>query len=179
LLYGTGIRASEAATLREGDVDLVAQTIRVCGKGGHERTLPINDQVVATLSTYRRVRGPLAPRSAFFQGRRKRGLSRGAIYERVRTWARKAQLTKHVSPHTLRHTFATHLVQRGTALVVIRDMLGHRLITSTQIYLNVTGDELRAAAQLHPIAQMATSLAQLLPDVRLPLQPAPRRRQSG
>ena len=123
--------------------------------------------------------GPLAPRSAFFQGRRKQGLSRGAIYERVRTWARKARLTKHVSPHTLRHTFATHLVQRGTALVVIREMLGHRLITSTQIYLHVTGDELRAAAQLHPIAQMATSLAQLLPDVRLPLQPAPRRRQSG
>jgi integrase/recombinase XerD len=179
LLYSTGIRASECATLREEDVDLEALTIRVSGKGGHERTIPLNTEVAEALRVYRRLRGVVAPRGAFFQSRRKKGLSRGAIYERVRTWSRTARLTKRVSPHCLRHTFATHLVRAGVSLVTIRDLLGHRLITSTQVYLHVTAEDLREAAQRHPIGQMAASLAHLLPDVKLPLQPPPRRRQSG
>jgi site-specific recombinase XerD len=179
LLYSTGIRASECATLREADVDLTDLTIRVCGKGGHERTIPLNMQVAEALRSYRRVRGGIGLRSPFFQSRHKRGLSRGAVYERVRTWAQKARLTKRVSPHCLRHTFATHLVKAGVSLVTIRDLLGHRLITSTQVYLHVTADDLRDAAQRHPIGQMANALAELLPDVQLPLQPAPVRRQSG
>lgn len=179
LLYSTGIRASECATLREADVDMEGLTIRVCGKGGHERTIPLNPQVAAALRSYRRVRGTLALRSPFFQSRQKRGLSRAAVYERVRSWAQKARLPKRVSPHCLRHTFATHLVRAGVSLVTIRDLLGHRLITSTQVYLHVTADDLREAAQRHPIGQMASALAELLPEVRLPLQPAPARRPSG
>ena len=96
-------------------------------------------------------------------------MSRGAIYERVRTHARRARIGKRVSPHTLRHTFATHLVRAGVGLVTIRDLLGHRLITSTQIYLHVTAEDLRSAAASHPIARLAPTVEFLLPNVKLPL----------
>lgn len=173
LLYGTGIRASECATLLEEDVDLADRTIRVTGKGGHQRTLPLNDQVVHLMQAYRRVRGHVMPNCCFFLSRSRRAMSRGAIYERVRYWSQKAKLSKRVSPHRLRHTFATHLVQAGVGLVTIRDLLGHRLITSTQIYLHVTAQDLREAAEIHPIGQLAESIEHLLPKGRLPIQAPP------
>jgi len=179
LLYGTGIRASECAGLTEQDVDLDDALVRVVGKGGHERTVPLNKEVVAALRVYRWQRGFVTARSAFFLSRRRRPLSRGAVYERVRLWARKARIAKCVSPHRLRHTFATHLVKAGVSLVTIRDLLGHRLITSTQVYLHVTADELRVAADRHPIGRLADTIEHLLPDVQLPIQPAPRCRGSG
>ena len=72
-------------------------------------------------------------------------MSRNAIYERVRTNARRARIEKRVSPHRLRHTFATHLIRAGVGLVTVRDLLGHRLITSTQIYIHLTAQDLRNA----------------------------------
>ena len=179
LLYGTGIRAMECATLLEKDVDLVAGTIRVTGKGGHQRTLPLNPKVAESLKVYRQARGNVPPREAFFRSRTGKAMSRGAIYERVRTHARRARIAKRVSPHTLRHTFATHLVRAGVGLVTIRDLLGHRLITSTQIYLHVTAEDLRSAAANHPIERLAPTVEFLLPNVKLPLQYAPRRRSTG
>ena len=113
LLYGTGIRASECATLLEKDVDLATGTIRVTGKGGHERSIPLNPKVAESLQAYRQVRRDVPPRGAFFRSRTGKAMSRGAIYERVRTHARRARIAKRVSPHTLRHTFATHLVRGG------------------------------------------------------------------
>lgn len=177
LLYGTGIRASEAAGLREGDVDLEEQIVRVCGKGGHERTVPLNATVAAALRAYRAARGAALPAAPFFASRRRRAMTRGGVYERVRTAARRARLPLRVSPHRLRHTFATHLVRAGVGLVTIRDLLGHRQIASTQLYLHVTAHDLREAAERHPIARLAATVAPLLPDVRLPLQrvPPPRR----
>jgi integrase/recombinase XerD len=179
LLYGTGIRASECAQLREEDVDLADASIRVTGKGGHQRTLPLADCVVAALRVYRQARGPAKPLETFFRSRSGRGLSRNAIYERVRRYAGQAGIHKRVSPHRLRHTFATHLLKAGTDLVTIRDLLGHRLITSTQIYLHVTALDLRAAADAHPIRHLAPRVEHLLPDVRLPFQPPPRRLGTG
>ena len=170
LLYGTGIRASECASLTEGNVDLIEQTIQVTGKGGHQRSLPLNETVAKALTHYRTVRGPLSPESGFFRSRNKRGISRNAIYERVRKHAREARIHKRVSPHKLRHTFATHLVKRGVPLVTIRDMLGHRMITSTQIYLHVTADDLREAADRHPIKELAPIVKDVLPVSRLPFQ---------
>ena len=179
LLYGTGIRATECATLLEKDVDLVAGTIRVTGKGGHQRTLPLNPKVAESLKVYRQARGNVPLREAFFRSRTGKAMSRGAIYERVRTHARRARIAKRVLPHTLRHTFATHLVRAGVGLVTIRDLLGHRLITSTQIYLHVTAEDLRSAAANHPIERLAPTVEFLLPNVKLPLQYAPRRRSTG
>lgn len=180
LLYGTGIRASECATVREEDVDLDEQWIRVSGKGGHERVVPLNESVVQALATYRIARGPLSPGTTFFQTRSRKPMGRGAIYERVRTHARRARIPKRVSPHKLRHTFATHLVKVGVNLVTIRDLLGHRCISSTQVYLHVTAYDLRHAAQRHPIKHLAPLIEHLLPDVKLPMQhPPPRRLWSG
>src|SRR5947208_7899485 len=142
LLYGTGIRASECAGLREGRVDLRALTLTVRGKGGHERTVPFNEEVAAYLREYIQVRGLQLPAAPFFRSRRGAALSRGTLYERIRTLGRRARLAKPLSPHRLRHTFASHLVREGVNLVTIRDLLGHRLITSTQIYLHVTAHDL-------------------------------------
>jgi site-specific recombinase XerD len=181
LLYGTGIRASECAGLLEEDVDLDERLVRVRGKGGHERSVPLNGRVAEALAAYRRQRGGVTtPREPFFQSLRGRGMSRGAVYERVKKYARQARIPKRVSPHKLRHTFATHLVKRGVDVVTIRDLLGHRLITSTQVYLHVTARDLREAVDRHPIGELASSLSNLLPDVKLPVRhPPPRRRQSG
>jgi site-specific recombinase XerD len=179
LLYGTGIRASECAGLLEEDTDLCDATIRVTGKGGHQRTLPLNERVVETLRVYRQARGPAGPEEPFFRSRSKKGLSRGAVYDRVRRHAQRAGLHKRVSPHALRHTFATHLVKKGTDLVTIRDLLGHRAIASSQIYLHVTALDLREAADAHPIGRLAPRVEHLLPNVKLPFQPAPGRRHTG
>jgi len=177
LLYGTGVRASEAASLREGDVDLEEASVRVCGKGGHERILPLHAAVASALDRYRRARGPALPAAPFFVSRQRRAMTRRGVYERVRAAARRARLARRVSPHALRHAFATHLVHAGVALVTLRDLLGHRQLTSTQLYLHVTARDLREAADRHPIARLAETVAPLLPGVRLPLQrvPPPRR----
>ncbi len=173
LLYGTGIRASECSGLREQDIDWVDQTIFVVGKGGHERTIPLNEEVVHIMKQYRQARGMVRARDTFFRSREGGGMSRNAIYERVRTTGRKARIEQWVSPHRLRHTFATHLIKAGVGLVTLRDLLGHRQITSPQIYIHLTAQDLRKAAQRHPIAELIARVEDLLPDVKLPLQKRP------
>ncbi len=170
VLYGTGIRASECALMTEEDVDLDNLTIRVIGKGGYQREIPLNKEVARALGSYRQARGRVTPRAAFFRSKRGGGLSRNAIYERVRTHAQKARIEIRVSPHRLRHTFATHLVRKGVQLVTIRDLLGHRCIASTQVYLHTTAEDMRRAASLHPVENLVEHVADLLPNVRLPYQ---------
>lgn len=169
LLYGTGIRANEAATMRECDVDLRDNVVRVVGKGGRQRAVPLNAEVARTLAQYREARGRTLPDALFFRSRRGGGTSRHVIYERVRTHAQKARLELKMSPHKLRHTFATHLVKRGVQLITIRDLLGHRTISSTQVYLHTTAEDLRQAAQKHPVEQLIERL-DLLSNMKLPLQ---------
>jgi site-specific recombinase XerD len=172
LLYGTGIRASECASLTSGQVDLTRLTITVHGKGGHERTIPLNPQLAQVMRVYTHARGLALPSAPFFRSRFGRPLGRGAIYERVRTWGQRSRLGIPLSPHRMRHTFATHLVRAGVGLVTIRDLLGHRQITSTQIYLHVTAEDLRAAAARHPIGALLATVEHLLPVARLPFQRA-------
>jgi len=170
ILYGTGIRASECAGLTEQDIDWQEKTIHVVGKGGHERTVPLNEDVVHMLRQYRIARGPVKLKDSFFRSREGGSMSRNAIYERVRTTGRKARIEKRVSPHQLRHTFATHLIKAGVGLVTVRDLLGHRLITSTQIYIHLTAQDLRHAAQRHPIGELIKRIDDLLPHIKLPFQ---------
>jgi integrase/recombinase XerD len=172
LLYGTGIRASECASLKSAQVDLTRLTITVHGKGGHERTIPLNPQLAQVMRVYVHARGLALPQAPFFRSRFGRPLGRGAIYERVRTWGQRSRLGIPLSPHRMRHTFATHLVRAGVGLVTIRDLLGHRQITSTQIYLHVTAEDLRAAAARHPIGALLATVEHLLPAARLPFQRA-------
>jgi site-specific recombinase XerD len=170
LLCGTGARASEAASLRCGHVDLTRLSITVCGKGGHERSIPLNPQLALVMRDYERARGDSSPSAPYFKSRFGGALSRGSIYERVRTWGQRSHVGIPISPHRLRHTFATHLVRSGVGLVTIRDLLGHRQITSTQIYLHVTAEDLRAAAARHPIGSLLSTVKHLLPVGRLPFQ---------
>jgi integrase/recombinase XerD len=172
LLYGTGIRATECASLRSGQVDLVRLTITVLGKGGHERSIPLNPQLAEVLRQYVQARGAALPTAPFFRSRFGRPLSRGAVYERVRTWGQRSHVGVPLCPHRLRHTFATHLVRAGVGLVTIRDLLGHRQITSTQIYLHVTAEDLRSAAARHPIGTLLSTVQHLLPRAGLPFQRA-------
>jgi site-specific recombinase XerD len=179
LLYGTGIRATECATLQEEDVDLENKCIRVTGKGGHQRSVPLNARVLTVMKAYRQVRGEIDPKTSFFQSLRRKPMTRGAIYERVRKWSAVAKIEKSMSPHRLRHTFATHLVKAGVGIVTIRDLLGHRQISSTQIYLHTTAHDLKEAVEKHPIKRLMTDLDQLLPGVKLPWHYAPVRRQEA
>jgi len=172
LLYGTGIRATECATLRSGQVDLTRLTITVNGKGGHERTIPLNPKLGVVLGLYASARGPALPTAPFFRSRFGKPLTRGAVYERVRTWGQRSRVGIPLCPHRMRHTFATHLVRTGTHLVTIRDLLGHRQITSTQIYLHVTAEDLRSAAARHPIGSLLSTVEHLLPQGRIPFQRA-------
>jgi site-specific recombinase XerD len=172
LLYGTGIRASECASLRCSQVDLKELTITVRGKGGHERVIPLNPELAEVLRTYAHARGPAQPTAPFFRSRFGRLLSRSSVYERVRTWGQRSRIGIALSPHRMRHTFATHLVRAGVGLVTIRDLLGHRLITSTQIYLHVTADDLRAAVIRHPISKLLNTVKHLIAPGPLPFQRA-------
>jgi site-specific recombinase XerD len=170
LLYGTGIRASECAGLGEKDIDWEERTIRVAGKGGHERTLPLNEEVLHVMRQYRLARGGSKAGEPFFRSREGEALSRNAIYDRVRSHARRARIPHRVSPHRLRHTFATHLVQEGVNLVTLRDLLGHRQITSTQIYIHLTAQDLRKATDKHPVSRLIKRMEDLLPNLKLPFQ---------
>jgi site-specific recombinase XerD len=170
LLCGTGIRASECASLRSGQVDLTRLAITVQGKGGHERVIPLSPELAEVLRAYTQVRGPALSTAPFFRSRFGRLLSRGSIYERVRTWGQRSRVGCPLSPHRLRHTFATHLVRAKVGLVTIRDLLGHRLITSTQIYLHVTADDLREAVAHHPISTLLNTVKHLLAPGPLPFQ---------
>lgn len=179
LFYATGIRATECATLKEEDVDLENKRIRVTGKGGHQRSVPLNTSALAMMKLYRQVRGPVDPKSCFFLSLRRKPMTRGAIYERVRKWAVVARIEKVVSPHRLRHTCATHLAQAGVDIVKIRTLLGHRQISSTQIYLHTTAQDLKEAVEKHPIKRLAADLDQLLPGVKLPWHYPPVRKQQA
>jgi integrase/recombinase XerD len=170
ILYGTGIRASECAGLTETDIDWQERTIHVVGKGGHERTVPLNDEVVHMLKQYRTARGLVKLKDPFFRSREGGAMSRNAIYERVRTTGRKARIEQRVSPHQLRHTFATHLIKAGVGLVTVRDLLGHRMITSTQRYIHLTAQDLRQAADRHPIGELIKRIDDLLPHIKVPFQ---------
>jgi integrase/recombinase XerD len=158
LLYATGARVSEAVGL---DVDDLAhgEALRLRGKGGKERIVPIGsyarDAVDAYLTRVRpalAVRGRATPR--LFLGARGAPLSRQSAWLVLQAAAERAGLSAHVSPHTLRHSFATHLLQGGADVRVVQELLGHASVATTQIYTHVTVDALRDVyAGAHPRAR--------------------------
>ena len=141
-LYATGCRASEVVGLRPGDLDLAGGTARCIGKGDKERLVPLGSRARAALGDYlRRDRPRLVARrpatAEVFVSRTGRPLSRGGLWRVVKETARAAGLPESVSPHTLRHSFATHLLAGGADLRVVQEMLGHASIATTQVYTRV------------------------------------------
>lgn len=158
LLYATGARVSEVVSL---DVDDLAHgdVLRVRGKGNKERIVPVGSYARAAVDAYlTRVRPALAAKGAatprLFLGARGAALSRQSAWLILRAAAETAQITSDVSPHTLRHSFATHLLQGGADVRVVQELLGHASVATTQIYTHVSVDTLRDVyATSHPRAR--------------------------
>jgi integrase/recombinase XerD len=154
LLYGSGLRISELANLKPGDLELESGFIRVTGKGDKQRLVPIGRFSKEALIAYQETaeQKPQA-RSAqtLFYNRLSKPLSRTALWKTVRKRVAQAGISKQVSPHTFRHSFATHLLEGGADLRVVQEMLGHADISTTQIYTTVDRDYLIAEhKKYHP-----------------------------
>jgi integrase/recombinase XerD len=158
LLYSTGARISEAVGLDLDDVDSGERTVLLDGKGGKQRLVPIGRPALAALDAYLvRTRPALATRGrgtpAVFLNVRGGRLSRQSAWQILKTAAERAAITAAVSPHTLRHSFATHLLEGGADVRVVQELLGHASVTTTQIYTLVTVNTLREVyATAHPRA---------------------------
>jgi len=155
LAYGAGLRVSEWITLGVRDVLLDQQLVRVFGKGSKERLVPIGRSAVGALAIYVRELRPRleqgSGKGVLFLNSRGLPLTRMGAWKILRRYVERAGITKHVSPHTLRHSFATHLLEGGADLRAVQEMLGHVDISTTQIYTHVDREYLRQVhRQFHP-----------------------------
>jgi len=155
-LYSCGLRVSELVNLRRSHLYLDIGFIRVIGKGDKERLIPIGTEAIKYIRIYLedlRVHLPVIPgfEDILFLNRRGRKLTRIMIFYIIRDLAEKAEIKKDISPHTLRHSFATHLVEGGADLRAVQEMLGHESITTTEIYTHLDRDYLRETLhRFHP-----------------------------
>jgi integrase/recombinase XerD len=147
VMYASGLRASEVVTLRLQNVDASAGFLYVLGKGGKERVVPVADAALAVLGEYIATAREsfLGKRrsSDLFLSRRGTAITRQTLWNRIRRWALAAGIEERISPHTLRHSFASHLLAGGADLRAVQAMLGHADIATTQIYTHVTPERLR------------------------------------
>ena len=157
LLYACGLRVSELVGLDTDRVDLDGQQVRVIGKGNKERRVPMGDEARERLHRYRV--GPRTewtagkPVAAVFVSRRGRRMTRESVWHLVRRWAEAVGVSERVTPHTFRHSFATHLLEGGADLRVVQALLGHASISTTQLYTHLTGERVREVyARAHPRA---------------------------
>jgi integrase/recombinase XerC len=172
LLYATGLRVSELSGLDMDDVDCEEQTVRVLGKGRKERVVPYGGKAASALDAYVEARGPA--RGPLFSGRSGRRLGVRTLFEIVRRRARSVGLTRRVSPHTLRHSFATHLLDAGADLRAIQELLGHSRLSTTQRYTHVGSDQLmRIYDRAHPRATQSKGASMA------PSEPPPARDCAG
>ncbi|MDR7417133.1 MAG: site-specific tyrosine recombinase XerD [Armatimonadota bacterium] len=160
LLYASGLRVAELVGLEVGDVDLEAELVRVTGKGRRPRVVPVGSYAVRALEAYLNLGRPALLRGrqtrALFVNRAGRPLSRQGVWGMLRRYARLAGIASPVSPHVLRHSFATHLLEGGADLRAVQELLGHASIATTQIYTHVTREHLRQAFdRAHPRDRMS------------------------
>ena len=152
LFYSCGLRISELARLPLKNVDIEEGFIRVRGKGAKVRLVPLGTRAAAKIHCWRtlRAQGPIHEDTLFLT-KRGRGMSRGTIWRIVKHYARAANIQQNVTPHMLRHSFATHLLDHGADLRAVQEMLGHADIGTTQIYTHVSIERLsQAHKKFHP-----------------------------
>ena len=148
-LYATGLRVSELVALRTFEVNLDSGVVRVMGKGAKERLVPLGEEAVDWISRYMKERKDSS--DALFLTSRGRGMTRQAFWHLIRRYGKRAIPGKKLSPHVLRHAFATHLINHGADLRVVQLLLGHADISTTQIYTHVARERLKALhAKHHP-----------------------------
>ncbi len=155
VLYATGLRVSELVSLRVAQVNMNQGVVRVLGKGNRERLIPLGEEAVRWLKSF--LDGPrgeiLLDRStdSLFPTRRGERMTRQAFWHIIKRYARKAGVDRELSPHTLRHAFATHLLNHGADLRVVQMLLGHSDLSTTQIYTHVARERLKEVhSQHHP-----------------------------
>ena len=159
LFYNTGLRISELVSLKIGDIDLVTQTLKVLGKGNKERLLPFGRKCVEALKNYKKARtnkiAPLKINTDFlFLNNRGKGISTRGVRKIIGKYVTTGNFPGKVSPHSIRHSFATHLLESGADLRSIQELLGHASLSTTQKYTHLTIDKLvETYDQAHPRAK--------------------------
>ena len=159
LLYASGLRVSELINLNINDVNLTMNHVKVYGKGSKERIIPIGEVASAAISTYLNVYRPSLQKGYFddhlFLNNHGKGITRQGFYKVIKQIAKLQGINKDISPHMLRHSFATHLLQNGADLVSIKDLLGHSDITTTQIYTHINNESLlKNYQEFHPRSKL-------------------------
>ncbi|MEM7405934.1 MAG: site-specific tyrosine recombinase XerD [Pseudomonadota bacterium] len=153
VLYATGLRVSELVNLDFSEVSLRQGIVRVTGKGSKERLVPLGEEALDWLERCNREARPallgMRTSTAMFPTRRARPMSRQAFWQNIKRYAVQAGIHRHLSPHTLRHSFATHLLNHGADLRVIQMLLGHSDLSTTQIYTHVARTRLQALHAAH------------------------------
>ncbi len=155
LLYATGLRVSELVTLTMSQVNVRQGVVRVIGKGAKERLVPVGEEALDWLTRYLRHSRPellgMKASEILFPSQRGRGMTRQTFWHRLKHWARVAGIEKTLSPHTLRHAFATHLLNHGADLRVVQLLLGHSDLSTTQIYTHIAKSRMQELhAEHHP-----------------------------
>ncbi len=157
MLYASGMRVSELTALNLGDIDKSEGEILVFGKGSKERVVIIGAAAIRALNDYLRIGRPAIAKKtaggsrALFIGRPSERLTQRSVERIIKKYAKKAGINKKITPHTLRHSFATHLLERGADLRTVQELLGHSSLSSTQIYTHVTKERLKSVYDMaHP-----------------------------
>ena len=155
LLYATGLRVSELVTLTMSQVNVRQGVVRVIGKGAKERLVPVGEEALDWLARYLRHSRPellgMKASEVLFPSQRGRGMTRQTFWHRLKHWASVAGIEQALSPHTLRHAFATHLLNHGADLRVVQLLLGHSDLSTTQIYTHIAKSRMQELhAEHHP-----------------------------
>ena len=155
--YATGSRVSEVASITVDALDVKGKTVKILGKGGRERLLPIHSEAIQWAEKYRSIRhewirrADLKETSLFFLSKQGKGLTRQAIWKILKRYAKTAGVHRNVWPHLIRHSFATHVLQGGADLRAVQELLGHRSISTTEIYTHLDVENLKVMQQkFHP-----------------------------
>ncbi len=151
LFYGSGIRLAELWALDSNAIDRHTKTIRVFGKGRKERIVPLTDDAIKFIDLYHSMRGSSADKEPMFTNDKGARLSRAMITKAVSTELSGVSMAKKRSPHVLRHTFATHLLDNGADIRAVKELLGHSSLATTQVYTHVSKEHLKKVyGQAHP-----------------------------
>ena len=154
-LYSTGLRVSELVGLKVRDVDLIGGTLRTIGKGKKERLVPVGSYSIQAIRGYLKTLTPerSEPDCPLFQNRRRGRLTDRSVRRILNRYLTQVSVARRISPHSLRHSFATHLLDRGADLRSVQELLGHSSLTTTQIYTHVTTERLKKVYEsAHPRA---------------------------